>query len=324
MKKTSILATLLAALCIVAFILLLVFMSLSWNDLMTASYPNTATIGPNDTTTLLACYSSDKVKHAKVTQTENDTDIRVYSIQQSEISHAINNQPLPDVFVGRFIANFNNTVHLNYNGNSVPLYTADDGGYINYIITAEIDQPQSCAIELIQFTDPKEYSKLFTGDSFTSFNQTCLNMVETKQSFAIKFSLPAQKSSYFGAKIVVGVMMNVSATGMISSYNTSKLHLQDECLSQDSCTVPISDKAIPNRAEEICVLVNTDTPNVVVMIDATKVKANSETFGYTLAVGVVFSVIVIIVVVLLIALCVCLYQKNKTKFSTSEHATHSS
>ena len=252
MKKTgtikSNLSTLLVALllCIAALIPLLVFMSLSWNDLMTASYPNTASIGPNGTTTLLACYSSDKVRHAKVTQTEN-TDIRVYSIQQSEISHAINNQPLPDVFVGRLIANFNNTVHLNYNGNSVPLYMAGDGGYINYIITAEIDQPQSCAIELIQFTDPKEYSKLFTGDSFTSFNQTCLNMVETKQSFAIKFSLPAQKSSYFGAKIVAGVTINVSATGMISSYNTSKLHLQDECLSQDSCTVPISEKAIPNR-----------------------------------------------------------------------------
>ena len=260
---------------------------------------------------LIKCYDMYQVESVVVNRTQGT---EFYTIYQSKLQSSMENSLLPPIEIGPFIVMFNNSIRLNYNGDDLPVYTADTG-YIMLEVLGKTINPDTCAVELLLFNDLHQFQNFLNGKQFTHLNNTCLNLDEQIHNTRVNFTLSSPGFYYVGARVLDGLSMNVTVTVSRAVFNSSRL-TTEKCIDK-TCEVKISKSLVPiSKGRKKCLLVQLPSNGIeadgILQIKVKYLKFNAERLCYMIlaslsALVIIFTTIIIITIT---------FKRCKKRFSS--------
>ena len=292
----------------------------------TSPYSALYTAGANTTVLLGECLDPNLINQVNV---KSNVNTIIYLVQKSEISSLMKYMYLPNETI-RTIENADDSlpVPVSYFDVFNPLYTAGEGGMMNYSVSLMNNNMtrNSCALQLIVFDSSSDYfdyvqSERDPGILPANFytNGSCVGENKTHN---FNFELEANTFFFFVISHVVGISFSVNASGNIPIYSLDLSPPIKPCkqpLKSSPCTFPLNQgDHSANQNDEQCLLGmsnNLTLYNVTVaIIPRSQKDYNTSNIVLTSAIGSVF----IILVCILAAVCVYCYGKRCCKSPESK------
>ena len=295
----------------------------------TSPYSALYTAGANTTVLLGECLDPNLINQVNV---KSDINTIIYPVQKSEISSLMKYMYLPNETI-RTIENADDSlpVPVSYFDVFNPLYTAGEGGMMNYSVSLINNNMTRnlCALQLIVFDSSSDYfdyvqSERDPGFLPTNFytNGSCVGENKTHN---FNFELEANTFFFFVVSHVVGISFSVNASGNIPIYSLDLSPPIKPCkqlLKSSLCTFPLNQgDHHANRNDEWCLLGvsnNLTLYNVTVaIIPQSQKDYNAIHIVFTSTVGLFFTILFCI-------LAVSVYRfgrRNFTSFKSKQTLT---
>ena len=264
---------------------------------------------------LIKCYDMYQVESVVVNRTQG---IEFYTIYQSKLQSSMENSLLPPIKIGPFVEIFNNSVRLNYNGDDLPVYTADTG-YIMLEVSGKTINPDTCAVELLLFNDLHQFHNFLNDEQFTRLNNTCLNLDEQIHNMRVNFTLSTPGFYYVGARVLDGLSMNVTVTVSRAVFNSSRL-TKEKCIDK-TCEVKISKSSVPiGKGRKKCLFVQFPSDGIeadgVLQIEVKYLKFNAVSLCYMILATSSALVIIFVCIFTTIIIITITFKRCKKRFSS--------
>lgn len=275
----------------------------------TSPYSATYLVGAKATVRICDGFYPNLIDEVNVTALTSETgdgsnNTAIYAVQESDIRSEMTY--LPNITV-RTLHNAHDSRPISVSYNTTPVYTADEGGMINYSISLINNNVtrNSCALRLIVFDSPSDFSEyknpnrdpLFLPPNFYT-NTTC---VSENGTYYFHFQLRANTFFYFAASHVADVSFTVNASGYISEYSIPD-HIKPCILTFSSpCTFSLNQK----HNDETCLFSESSNR----LQGDVKVSTIPQTYtsvryiASTAAVGFVFILLSVSIVVCCVVCC---------------------
>ena len=279
-----------------------------------ASSGRTYLVGANTTVRIGSCFDHNLIDQVNVIAARETSDgsnnTAIYAAQKSDIRSEMTYLPNKTV---RTLNNAHDSLPIGVSYNGIPLYTADEGGMIDYsvsLINNNVTR-NSCALRLIVFDSPSNFFEyqyqnrdpLFLPPNFYT-NTSC---VSENGTHYFHFQLRANTFFYFAASHVADVSFTVNASGKVSEYFISE-HIKPCILTFSSrCTFSLNQK----RNDETCLFGESSNRlqgKVFVMVSSIPQTARDYNVSYiasTAAVGFVFILSLLLVFILVCCIVCC-------------------
>lgn len=280
-------------------------------------------VGAN-TMVLMECLNSniniDQVTVAAVKSERDGSSIGsnntiIYNVQETKIMSNMTYLPNKTIFYTDNLTDNSVPVGVSYFESSGPLYTADEGGTMNYtvmLINTNMTR-LSCALRLIVFDSSGEYIDYTKGSSKDPDKDLPPNLyckercVGDNGTHNFNFTLRPNTFFFFVASHVAGVNFSVNASGNISRYLISDQGSRcTVTFSSPPCTFQINQKSNGNDAKRClfgqstnpftgCVMANT-TNHTYKKVYKTKYKAATAIVGFIFIIaGFIYIILLIII-----------------------------